>query len=77
MSKAAAKVHVSKLSSKSQTVLPRAVRERLKLGPGDKVRYVITDKAVVIEKDDDFVDDPFITFTEWASPEDDAAYADL
>lgn len=71
------KVHVSKLSSKSQTVLPRAVRERLKLGPGDKVRYVMTDKAVIIEKEDDFVDDPFIAFSEWASPEDDAAYADL
>jgi antitoxin PrlF len=71
------KVLVSKLSSKSQTVLPRAVRERLKLGPGDKVRYVLTDKAVIIEKDEDFVDDPFIAFTEWASPEDDAAYADL
>lgn len=77
MSKAARKVHVSKLSSKSQTVLPRAVRDHLKLGPGDKVRYVITDKAVMIEKDDDLIDDPFITFTEWASPEDDAAYADL
>ena len=77
MPKASPKVHVSKLSSKSQTVLPRAVRERLKLGPGDKVRYVMTDKAVVIEKEEDFVDDPFITFTEWASPVDEAGYADL
>ncbi|AVO43691.1 AbrB/MazE/SpoVT family DNA-binding domain-containing protein [Phreatobacter cathodiphilus] len=77
MSKAARKVHVSKLSSKSQTVLPRAVRDHLKLGPGDTVRYVITDKAVMIEKDDDLIDDPFITFTEWASPIDEAGYADL
>lgn len=71
------KVHVSRLSSKSQTVLPRAVRQRLKLGPGDKVRYVMTDKAVIIEKAEDFVDDPFITFTEWAGPVDEAGYADL
>lgn len=77
MTKTASKVHISKISSKSQTVLPRAVRERLKLGPGDKVRYVMTEKAVILEKDDGFVDDPFIAFTEWASPEDDAAYADL
>jgi antitoxin PrlF len=77
MTKTASKVHISKISSKSQTVLPRAVRERLKLGPGDKVRYVMTQKAVIIEKHDDVVDDPFIAFTEWASPEDDAAYADL
>ncbi|MDP3548318.1 MAG: type II toxin-antitoxin system PrlF family antitoxin [Phreatobacter sp.] len=77
MPTASRKVHISKLSSKSQTVLPRAVRERLKLGPGDKVRYILTDNAVIIEKEDDFVDDPFIAFTEWASPEDDAAYADL
>jgi antitoxin PrlF len=77
MAKQSSKVHISKLSSKSQTVLPRAVRERLKLGPGDKLRYVMTDKAVIIEKEEDFADDPFIAFTEWASPEDDAAYADL
>lgn len=77
MARQSSKIHVSRLSSKSQTVLPRAVRERLKLGPGDKVRYVMTDKAVIIEKEEDFVDDPFIAFTEWASPEDDAAYADL
>jgi hypothetical protein len=37
----------------------------------------MTDKAVIIEKEEDFVDDPFIAFTEWATPEDDAAYADL
>lgn len=77
MPKATQNVHVSKISAKSQTVLPRAVRERLKLGPGDKVRYVMTDKAVIIEKEDDFVDDPFITFTEWASEVDEAGYADL
>jgi antitoxin PrlF len=77
MARQPSRIHVSRLSSKSQTVLPRAVRERLKLGPGDKVRYVMTDKAVIIEKEEDFVDDPFIAFTEWATPEDDAAYADL
>ncbi len=37
----------------------------------------MTDKAVIIEKEDDFVDDPFITFTEWASEVDEAGYADL
>jgi hypothetical protein len=27
--------------------------------------------------DDDWLDDPFVTFTEWASEADDRAYADL
>jgi len=68
----------SKLSIKSQTVLPREVRERLRVGPGDRLRYVIDDDGVRLEKEvmrED--DDPFATFTEWASEADDAAYADL
>lgn len=68
----------SKLSVKSQTVLPREVRERLQIKPGDRLRYLIDDKGVRIDRvsgrDDD---DPFATFTEWTSEADDEAYADL
>ncbi|MGE3247936.1 MAG: AbrB/MazE/SpoVT family DNA-binding domain-containing protein [Beijerinckiaceae bacterium] len=68
----------SRISSKSQTVLPREVRERLNVGPGDRLRYVIDERGVRIEKvPAQAEDDPFATFHEWASPEDDEAYGDL
>ena len=37
----------SKVSVKSQTVIPREVRERLKLKPGDTLRYRVTDDGVL------------------------------
>ncbi len=68
----------SKLSSKAQTVVPKEVRERLGLKPGDTVRYRVTDTGILIEKAlSDGDEDPFATFTEWASAEDDQAFADL
>ena len=68
---------VSKIISKSQTVIPRDIRERLNLKPGDRLRYRITDDGVLIDKAPASEDDPFAVFTEWASEEDDAAYAGL
>lgn len=68
----------SKLSVKSQTVLPREVRERLRVGPGDRLRYVIDANGVHLEKAAGREeDDPFATFTEWASEADEEAYGDL
>ncbi len=68
----------SKLSSKAQTVVPKEVRERLGLVPGDTVRYRITDEGVMLEKArTEAEDDPFATFVEWSSEEDDIAFADL
>jgi len=68
----------SKVSVKSQTVLPSAVRQRLNIKPGDRVRYVLDDDGVRIERGAPAAeDDPFATFTEWSSEEDDAAYGDL
>ncbi len=68
---------VSKISSKAQTVIPREVRERLRLKPGDRLRYRYTETGVMIEKDEDFADDPFATFTEWSTAEDDKAFENL
>jgi antitoxin PrlF len=69
---------VSKVSVKSQTVLPRVVRERLGIGPGDRLRYLFDAEGVRIEKESQREDDdPFIVFTEWASEADDEAYGDL
>jgi len=68
----------SKVSVKSQTVLPAEVRERLRIKPGDRLRYVIDETGVRIERGaPNEEDDPFATFTEWASDADDEAYADL
>ncbi len=66
----------SRLTSKSQTVIPKAVREKLGLRPGDTVRYRIERGRVVIEK----VlaeDDPFAVFVEWAGEADAKAYDGL
>jgi antitoxin PrlF len=68
----------SKVSVKSQTVIPRAVRERLALKPGDTLRYrlvpegVLLDKAVAGEGDD-----PFAAFSEWSGEADEKAYGNL
>ena len=67
----------SRVSVKSQTVLPRAVREALEIKPGDTIRYRLTDRGILIEKAPPEDDDPFATFTEWSSEHDDAAYGDL
>ena len=72
----------AKISSKAQTVLPKAVREKLGLKPGDTIRFRETEQGIVVEKldlhlgDEDW-GDPFATFTEWASPEEDDAWKDL
>jgi len=68
----------SKVSVKSQTVIPREVRAALGLKPGDTLRYrltgdgVLMDKAPVVESDD-----PFAAFSEWTSEADEKAYGDL
>ena len=68
----------SKITSKSQTVIPREVREKLGVGPGDRLAYVLTDKGFLIAKaNSGLEDDPFATFNEWSSKADDEAYADL
>ena len=36
----------SKITAKGQTTLPKAVRDALGLGPGDRVRYVVLDGEV-------------------------------
>ena len=69
----------SKLTSKSQIVVPKAVRKQLGLKPGDRVRYSMRRDSVVIEKAKTtaFEGDPFGAFEEWGSKADDEAYADL
>ena len=71
-------VTYSRISTKSQTVLPQEVRERLGVRPGDRLRYRVSESGITIEKAEATpTEDPFATFTEWAGPDDDEAFADL
>jgi antitoxin PrlF len=68
----------SKVSVKSQTVIPREVREQLKLKPGDTLRYRMTEDGVLIDKAPaSEADDPFATFSEWSNEADEKAYGGL
>jgi AbrB family looped-hinge helix DNA binding protein len=68
----------SKVSTKSQTVIPREVRDRLALKPGDTLRYRVTDDGVLLDKAPaSEADDPFTAFTEWSSEADEKAYGNL
>jgi antitoxin PrlF len=76
----AKKTFYSKLSVKSQTVLPQEVRQLLHIGPGDRLRYVVDELGVHIDKEPRRAsdeEDPFAVFSEWASDLDNRAYDDL
>ncbi len=68
----------SKVSVKSQTVIPRVVRKRLGLKPGDTLRYRLTADGVLLDKAAATeTDDPFAAFSEWAGEADEKAYGSL
>ncbi|MEJ0078941.1 MAG: AbrB family transcriptional regulator [Alphaproteobacteria bacterium] len=68
----------SKVSVKSQTAIPRQVREKLGLHPGDTLRYRLTADGIVIDKAPrGEAEDPLVTFTEWSSEADEKAYVNL
>lgn len=68
----------SRLSVKSQTVLPRAVRAHLGVGPGDELVYELRRGEVVIRRRNAGVsEDPFVLFEEWAGEADEEAYGHL
>ena len=65
----------SKDSVKSQSVIPREVRQQLGLKPGDTLRYRVTDAGVLLDKAPaNEADDPFATFAEWSNEADEKAY---
>lgn len=70
----------SRISSKAQTTIPRAVRLALGLKPGDEIVWEIeNDRVVMMRAEAAF--DPFVnnfsTFTEWASEADCKAFDNL
>ena len=71
---------VSKLTSKCRTSVPKVVRERLGLRPGDMIRYVLGQDSVILKRLADASQPdcyPFAAFTEWQSEVDRCGYADL
>ncbi len=69
----------SKLTSKSQTTIPRAVRAALGVREGDVLAYEISGgRAVITKASRPFArEDPFAAFEEWNSEADRLGYAEL
>ena len=74
----------SKLTSKAQATIPQAVRTALGIGPGDEIAYGIEDGHVLLTKAvaprprrGVPFEDPFATFWEWDTPQDEEAFGDL
>lgn len=70
----------SRITTKAQTTVPRAVRKALGIVPGDDLAWQIDGDRVILsrveEAHDPFVDN-FATFTEWASAADCEAFDHL
>ena len=74
-------VSVSRLTRKYQATIPRPVRERLGVGAGDSIAFVLEEDGVRVRRAEAFdrelarsVSD---TLTEWLSPADEEAFRDL
>ena len=67
----------SGVSAKNETVIPREVRQRLRLKPGDALRYRVTDEGILLDKATETAKDPFAVFSEWTSEADEKAYGGL
>ena len=69
----------SKLTTKAQTTIPQPVRAALRLEAGDELVYEIVEERVILTKarQGGKADNPFRTFTEWASEADTKAYGKL
>jgi antitoxin PrlF len=69
----------SRITSKAQTTIPRAVRAALGVKEGDLLNYEIDDGKVILRRakpSADPFENPFATFTEWADDLD-SVYDDL
>ena len=68
----------SKITSKARTTIPQPVREALHVREGDELAYEIERGRVIVTKATRApTDDPFATFSEWASDNDRRAYGKL
>jgi antitoxin PrlF len=70
-------VAVSKIGVRSQTVVPKSVRQALNVRPGDRIAFVIDKGRVEVRKDQPATDNPFACFDEWSGEADSKGYAGL
>ena len=70
---------ISRLDPKGRTIVPKAVREALGIGPDDQINYSIRDGRVLLTgvKKPLSQEDPFACFDKWASEADTEGYAAL
>lgn len=68
----------SRVSSKSQTTIPKAVRLALRLTEGAEIAYEIDgDRVIMTRAASETAGDPFAAFVEWSGDADRRAYADF
>jgi antitoxin PrlF len=66
---------IARLSSKSQVAIPKPVRDRMGVGPGDLIVFEVRNGKVVVRRAPRAVTDiPLAMFTEWSGPADSEAY---
>lgn len=74
-------ITVSRLTSKYQATIPRPVRERLGVGTGDSIAFVVENDRVWVRRaeplDWEFARALSGTMGEWLSPADEDAYREL
>ena len=74
-------IPVSTLTEKGQTTIPIDIRRELKLLPGDKLSYEVSEGKVFLRRLEpfDYLYHQALskTLSEWESPEDEEAYRDL
>ncbi|CAN5434956.1 hypothetical protein BH10PSE19_BH10PSE19_16340 [soil metagenome] len=74
-------MHISTLTQKGQATIPVEIRNALELHTGDKIDFTVVDGYAVLKKvqpfDVVYHQNLESTLSEWASAEDDEAYADL
>lgn len=67
----------SKLNRKGETIVPKPVRNVLRLREGDDLVYELDKEKEQVILTRGRKTNPFVAFTEWDSAADEEAYADL
>ena len=74
-------MRVSRISSKGQVTIPKAIRESLRVRPGDLIAYEVQDDMIALKPveavNEAFKDLLSVTLEEWDSTNDDEAFRDL
>lgn len=71
----------AKITARGQTTIPKGIRDAADLHEGDVIAFEVAGDHVVVRKvavgRDDYLRGFGEALTEWASPEDEAAWRDL